>query len=62
MDVCYAAEHEPETAGTSNLSYLQQKQLHLVVPKKSMIVVFVRAIGFGTRWFVNSRPASRSNT
>ena len=42
--------------------YLQQKQVHLVVPKKSMIVVFVRAIGFGTRWFVSSRPASRSNT
>ena len=62
VDVCYAAQHEPETAGISNSSYLQQKQLHLVVPKKSMIVVFVRAIGFGTRWFVNSRPASRSNT
>ena len=36
--------------------------LHLVVPKKSMIVVLVRAIGFGTLWLVSSLPASRSNT
>ena len=62
VDVCYAAQHEPETAGISNSSNLQQKQVYLVVPKKSMIVEFVRAIGFGTRWFVSSRPASRSNT
>ena len=33
-----------------------------MVPKKSMIVELVRAIGFGTRWLVNSLPASRSNT
>ena len=40
----------------------EHRCLHLVVPKKSMIVVLVRAIGFGTLWLVSSLPASRSNT
>ena len=73
MDVCNASQHEPfdksydiYVAGRHICLHCHHHDwhdhLHLVVPKKSMIVVFVRAIGFGTRWLVSSLPASRSNT